>query len=60
LAHPDVSEEDKETLRSAYQSLDVVLLRQQLDDLLDQLWSQPEAVDYQAPESDDVSAANPT
>jgi hypothetical protein len=59
LAHPDVSEEDKEILRSAYQSLDVVLLRQQQDDLLDQLWSQPEAVDYQAPESDDVSSANP-
>jgi hypothetical protein len=56
LAHPDVSAEDKDTLRTAYQALDVVLLRQQLDDLLDQLWSQPEVADYVAPVSDGVSS----
>ena len=56
LAHPDVSDEDKENLRIAYQALDVVHLRQQLDHLLDQLWSQSEAADYAAPESDGVSS----
>lgn len=60
LADPDVSEEDKDSLRSAYQTLNVVQLRQQLDDLLDQLWSQPQASDCAAPESDDASSSDTT
>lgn len=42
LASPDVSDEDKNALRTAYQELDVVQLRQQIDDLIEQLWSQSE------------------
>ena len=37
LASPDVSEEVKNDLRTTYQALNVVQLRQRLDDLLDQL-----------------------
>jgi hypothetical protein len=58
LADPNVAEEDKESLRSAYHTLDVVQLRQQLDDLLDQLWSQPQASDWAAPEPDDASSSD--
>jgi len=36
-----VSEEDKAELRATYQVLDVVQLRRQLDQLLDQLLSLP-------------------
>ena len=42
LASPDVSDENKNALRTAYQELDVVKLRQQIDDLIEQLWSQSE------------------
>jgi hypothetical protein len=42
LASPDVSDENKNALRTAYQELDVVQLRQQIDDLIEQLWSQSE------------------
>jgi len=41
LASPEVSEEDKAELRATYQVLDVVQLRRQLDQLLDQLLSLP-------------------
>jgi len=36
-----VSDEDKAELRATYQALDVVQLRRQPDQLLDQLLSQP-------------------
>ena len=42
LASPDVSGENKDALRTAYRELDVVQLRQQIDDLIEQLWSQSE------------------
>ena len=42
LASPDVSDENKNALCTAYQELDVVKLRQQIDDLIEQLWSQSE------------------
>jgi len=42
LASPEVPDEDKEELRAAYQQLDVVQLRRQIDQLLDQLSSQSE------------------
>ena len=41
LASPEMSDEDKAELRATYQALDVVQLRRQLDQLLDQLLSQP-------------------
>ena len=41
LASPEVSDEDKAELRATYQALDVVQLRRQLDQLLDQLLSLP-------------------
>jgi len=41
LASPEVSDEDKAELRATYQVLDVVQLRRQLDQLLDQLLSLP-------------------
>jgi hypothetical protein len=53
LNSPDVSDEDKQELRTAYQELDVVQLRAQMDDLLDQLWSQSEDDGYAAPGSED-------
>lgn len=53
LDSPDVPEENKEVLRTAYQTLDVVQLRQQIDGLLDQLWTQPAEEQPTAPETDD-------
>jgi hypothetical protein len=55
LASPDVSEENKGALRIAYQSLDVVQLRQQIDDLLEQL-NQPAETQQTTPSDDDPNA----